>query len=652
MKSQTSLLNKGLFSHFSGTIFWLTVVFMAMNIIALPLSLWIVTYDRDLIPGYTMPDNLLFQMSAGQIIIGMIFSVFLAMFLLNYLNDEASSDFMHSLPIKRTAVLTHALMTGFAAITIPLLITAVILLLERIVFIPEIALMEIGKWLLYSIFVNCVIFLISVFAGFLVNGIFLHLQMILLALFLPLALWGLIYGAAAVLFDGISQSFIEHSEPVLNATFPYIAVTQLYSGLDVTLNLVWAIIAAVLLLLSFVLYRYRKNEYVTDSFNYQWLKSALVAVLSTGGMLAMGTAVSLLVIPLSVTISIVGFIIGAIVTYIIAEMLFQKNAKIDMNWKTFLLTLIVIGVFWAIFIPAWSNYTSSVPEASKVDSVYVSSDYEYYTNTSIEEYFEDGFLYDNHPRTIQNAVNIHEAAVQEKSVPGNYSGEETAILNIKYKMTDGTVMSRSFSTLKADAPLFADVNNLKNSQYDINSDFLANLKQHPDMIDLTLFSGMVNADKSFIDDYKENTDALMSYNPYIVNQTGQVEMSANYKNNYESGFSSIYNSAVLDRIHASDISVSDTLFLDQSSAMYVAEPEQADMADFFTDYHSLNIEELTEKYNLKALSAAEKEETLTAVNNGELAPEGNKLLLFSYPNYTATSEDYAADIDFSIIAIQ
>src|SRR5699024_3373606 len=99
---------------------------------------------------------------------------------------------------------------------------------------------------------------------------------------------------------------------VLNATFPYIAVTQLYSGLDVTLNLVWAIIAAVLLLLSFVLYRYRKNEYVTDSFNYQWLKSALVAVLSTGGMLAMGTAVSLLFIPLSVTISIVGFIIGAI----------------------------------------------------------------------------------------------------------------------------------------------------------------------------------------------------------------------------------------------------------------------------------------------------------------------------------------------------
>src|SRR5699024_5469816 len=142
----------------------------------------------------------------------------------------------------------------------------------------------------------------------------------------------------------------------------------------------------------------QKNEYVTDSFNYQWLKFALVGVLSSGGMVALGTAVSLVVIPLFVSVSIVRFIIGAIVTYIIAEMLFQKNAKIDMNWKTFLLTLIVIGVFWAIFIPAWSNYTSSVPEASKVDSVYVSSDYEYYTNTPIEEYFEDGFLYDNHPR--------------------------------------------------------------------------------------------------------------------------------------------------------------------------------------------------------------------------------------------------------------
>ncbi|WP_213809815.1 hypothetical protein [Jeotgalicoccus sp. WY2] len=171
MKSQTSLLNKTLLSHFSGTIFWLTIVFMALNIIALPVAIWIATFDREMYPGYEIAENFLFQMSAGQMVIGMIFSAFLAMFLLNYLNDEGSSDFMHGLPVKRPAILIHALAAGVAAIVVPLMVTGVILLLERMIFIPEIALIDIGKWFLYAVFVHSVIFAIAIFAGFLVNGI-------------------------------------------------------------------------------------------------------------------------------------------------------------------------------------------------------------------------------------------------------------------------------------------------------------------------------------------------------------------------------------------------------------------------------------------------------------------------------------------------
>ena len=175
MKSQTSLLNKTLLSHFGGTIFWLTIVFMALNIIALPVSIWIVTFDRQMYPDYQIPENFLFQISAGQMVIGIIFSAFLAMFLLNYLNDEGSSDFMHGLPVKRTSILFHALITGVAAIVIPLIITGLILLTERMIFIPEIALIDIGKWFIYAVFVHCVIFAIAIFTGFLVSGLFLHM---------------------------------------------------------------------------------------------------------------------------------------------------------------------------------------------------------------------------------------------------------------------------------------------------------------------------------------------------------------------------------------------------------------------------------------------------------------------------------------------
>ena len=650
MKSQTSLLNKTLLSHFGGTIFWLTIVFMALNIIALPVSIWIVTFDRQMYPDYQIPENFLFQISAGQMVIGIIFSAFLAMFLLNYLNDEGSSDFMHGLPVKRTSILFHALITGVAAIVIPLIITGLILLTERMIFIPEIALIDIGKWFIYAVFVHCVIFAIAIFTGFLVNGLFLHMQMIILAMFLPFAVWGLTYGAASVLYDGISSSFIEHSKPVLNATFPYFAINQLYEGIDITHSLIWGGTAIVLIVLSFGLYKYRRNEYVTMSFNFKWLKEILTAVTTVVGMLAMGTVVAMF-IPVSAIASIIGFTVGAMVAYLIVEMLFQNSVKIQFSWKSIVFTLIVIILFWIAFVIGWKTYVNNVPSADEVESVYVSTDYAYYTNDSIDEYFEEGFLFNSDKRVIDSALAAHKAAIEDKTFPSIYDGEETAYLEMQYKMEDGSVVSRTFKTLEYNSEAVQIVDKLTANKYDINSDFLANIKQHPEMTELWLFNTL-DADSSLIEDYKDKADELMQYNPYIVNNTGRIEVSANYENNYESGMSSIYNEAIEESIKESDILMEEILYLDQSSEMFIAELSEDEIETFFNDYKELNIKELERKHGLEKVSKEDKTDILKQVNNGEFAPEGTKLLLYSYPEYEELEEDYSAETDFSILAIQ
>lgn len=650
MKSQTSLLNKTLLSHFGGTIFWLTIVFMALNIIALPVSIWIVTFDRQMYPDYQIPENFLFQISAGQMVIGIIFSAFLAMFLLNYLNDEGSSDFMHGLPVKRTSILFHALITGVAAIVIPLIITGLILLTERMIFIPEIALIDIGKWFIYAVFVHCVIFAIAIFTGFLVNGLFLHMQMVILAMFLPFAVWGLTYGAASVLYDGISSSFIEHSKPVLNATFPYFAINQLYEGIDITHSLIWGGTAIVLIVLSFGLYKYRRNEYVTMSFNFKWLKEILTAVTTVVGMLAMGTVVAMF-IPVSAIASIIGFTVGAMVAYLIVEMLFQNSVKIQFSWKSIVFTLIVIILFWIAFVIGWKTYVNNVPSADEVESVYVSTDYAYYTNDSIDEYFEEGFLFNSDKRVIDSALAAHKAAIEDKTFPSIYDGEETAYLEMQYKMEDGSVVSRTFKTLEYNSEAVQIVDKLTANKYDINSDFLANIKQHPEMTELWLFNTL-DADSSLIEDYKDKADELMQYNPYIVNNTGRIEVSANYENNYESGMSSIYNEAIEESIKESDILMEEILYLDQSSEMFIAELSEDEIETFFNDYKELNIKELESKHGLEKVSKEDKTDILKQVNNGEFAPEGTKLLLYSYPEYEELEEDYSAETDFSILAIQ
>lgn len=654
MKSQTSLLNKTLLSHFSGTVFWLTVVFMALNIIALPVSIWIVTFDREMNPGYEIPENLLFQMSSGQIIIGMIFSAFLAVFLLNYLNDEGSSDFMHSLPVKRTSILIHVLITGVIVIVVPLMITAAILFIERMIFIPEVALMDIGKWFVYAVFTHIVIFAIAILAGFLVNGIFLHLQLIMLILFLPLAVWGLTYAAASTLYDGISTSFMENSEPVLTATFPYVAVMQLFEGINIVHSLLWAAAAAVAIVLAFVLYKSRRNEYVTSNFNFNWLKELLTAVTTVAGMLAVGTAVSLFV-PVSAISIIIGFGVGAVVAYIIVEMLFQKNVKIQFSWKSLLFTLIIIALFWILFITGWTKYVNHVPSAEEVDSVYISSDYSYYTDESIEEYFKEGFLFNTDKRVIDSAITAHQSAVEEKTFPTLYPEGETSILEIQYKLKDGTEMNRTFKTLKVDSEPMQLVNQMNQNKYDMNSDFLANIKRHPDMDELWLLNNSLRADFDVIDEYQNHTDELMEYHPAITNNTGRIEVSANYKENFESGYSSIYNKAILDQIAASEMTVGDILYIDQSSMMYTAELSDEEMTPFINDYKNLTIDELAGKYNLQELSADEKVKMTEQVNKQEFAPEGNKLLIYSYPEYETPEEEYepgAAEFDFSILAIQ
>ena len=658
MKSQTSLLNKTLFSHFNGTIFWLTVVFMAMNIIALPLSIWIVTFDREMVPGYEIPENFLFQMSAGQLIIGMIFSAFLAMFLLNYLNDEASSDFMHSLPVKRTSMLFHALLAGVLAIIVPLLITAGILFIERMIFIPEIEIMAILKWLVYAVFVHCVIFAIAIFAGFLVNGIFLHLQIILLILFLPLALWGMIYLTATILYDGIPSGFFAYSETVLNATFPYVAVIQLYDGISILTSAVWGILAIVLIVISFLLYKARRNENVTNSFNFKWLRALLVAVVTITGMLAAGVAVSTF-IPSSAVISVVGFTFGSVISYLIIEMLFQRNARIQISWKSVLTTLVIIIVFWSVFLFSWHRFVNFVPAAEDVDSVYIPDQGADYELELIDTYFDEGYLFNDDNDAVEQAINVHEIALEEKGMPGVYTMGENAFLEINYKMKDGTVKTREFNTLNLESEAIRLSAKTHMSEYDIHSDMLANMKESDDY-EISLDQYDVRNDSDLVKQYRENTGELKTYRPEVVNETGRVWINAYFNSDeyfsqaYLYGESSIYNQTIRDAVKADYFSYTDILEIDETSTMYTVELADEEVEQFFTDYKSLMISDLAEEYDMQEIHEDRDgtKDMIDHINSEGPAPESNKFLVYSYPEFMGPMIGTPAETDFSILAIQ
>lgn len=645
MKSQMSLLNKNLLDHFTGLIFWMTVVYMVMNIIFLPFIIWIDAIRKNMIIEGT-PMSTLLGVSVGQQIFGLVFSTLVGMFLINYLYKEESSDFIHALPIKRSSLLVHVLIVGFLAIVIPLLVTSLILVVESFTIASNITLLEIGKWLAYSIFTHIVMFSIALFTGYLVNGSFLHLQIIILILFLPIVLWTLIHGTASLLFDGISTDITTYIQPALDSTFPILAVNQLYMGLDVGLSLIFGIISIILIMLSFILYKYRKNERVHLSFNYVWLRDLLVAMTTITGMLALGVVVSFL-LQQSVIVSIISFSVGALVSYLVIEMLFQNSVKIQFQWRSLILTIALIIIFWVIFIFAFTRYVDKVPETSEIESVSLNDSAMLIDQTS-EDYFESGYGFDDGKSSIQTARKIHEIASEERSRP-DFLKEIKATVNLQYKMKDGSIKTYQFNTLDSDSEAVKLLDSQRFNEYKEHEDILAYAKQKPKLMSINSNNFGIELDKDIIESYKVSLAYLSLYNPVIVNETGQIGLYLNYFGEEIYGTSSIYNPAIIENIENKDEILS-LLGIDNTSVLHTVNLEESEYEAFVSDYETLTIDELDEKYDLTEVDG---NDFVTDFSKQDIDPTSGKLLLYSYPGFIEDPQaEYETYMNFSLLSIR
>src|SRR5699024_5011717 len=438
------------------------------------------------------------QLSLVQQVIGMSFAAIIGIILFNYLNNEAASDFMHSLPIKRNKILSHILLVGFSAIVIPLLITAIILGLQSLLFIDNLSLSTIALWFVYSIFTHVVIFTISVLTGFFVNGSFLHIQLIIMVLFLPLVLWTLIYSTASLTFDGVSSRFSDYVEPILDITFPFVAIDQLVADFNLSLTIIWAIVALIFIILTFIVYKYRRNERVNLSFNFIWLKDILIAITTVAGMLALGTFVSFF-IEHSLFISIIAYVVGALITFIIVEMLFQSSVKISFSLRTFSITIVTIIAFWILFIFSWNHYINSVPDKENIESVSITTDGNTMYQEPVDDFFEESYMFKSNRQAMENARNIHEIAVAEKDSPRLYN-ENSSPVTISYKLKDGHTKTLEFLTLDSDSKVMDLIDQQKNREYNMEEDMLLNMKNDRDLDTLAANETMIELDKNLVSD--------------------------------------------------------------------------------------------------------------------------------------------------------
>ena len=641
MKSATSLLNRTLLNHFMGGVVWLTVLFLIGNILIQPLALWIASSNFEVMGGReSLPDNPLKMMIAFQLAGGMIYIVFMVMFLFSYKNKEASLDLMHSLPVKRNGMLTHALIAGVINITVPIAITAIILLLNGISWHSKVTFMQIVEWFFYTLFVLFVVFAVAVFFGFLVNSIFVHMQLVVIVFFLPLIFWGLTVTVADMLYDGIVTS-PEASGGLMGVvtrnTFPVFAVQQVFDGLVIWKTVVWMVLAIILIGLSYIIYNRSRNEDIHYTFNNNWVRDILVAFITISGMLLVGLIISF-ALPRLTVVFILAFIIGAVFSYIVQEMFFQGTAKIEFRKHSIVTTAISVVLFWLIFVFGWQQYTSHVPDENNVESVSINGHWSsmYSADGGDREGMSEDYMFISDPTVISQTLALHQEAIGQDD--GHSNEYNVQGLEINYRMDDGTYISRRYDNISLDNDHYSTLlETLNSNRFSTAYDIVYNITDVEDMrnLDISGVNGYVQFDdheeiEAFVGDYRRAARQVNGQIPTLVSNANipLATASVDFDSEYYQGMASIYNPALLDAVGESQ-DIANFVGVADSQMMYTLSLSDEEKESFFADYQSLSFDELNEGYALEEVTGENRDEIVEIINEGNLDADGDRVLLYS-----------------------
>lgn len=660
MKSKILSSNSVLTKYFTGTIFWATFAYTLLMIILVPVSLYILSKASQFNinePGIYSEGNTLINNGILQMMVSMIFAVTLAVMLFGFKNKEASSDYIHSLPIKRGNIFMNANIVGFVAMIIPLIIVSIIALIMSPFLKGLITPMEILIWALFTLVVQFIIYAISLFVGFLVNTINLHLEMIVIALFLPLVLFAFVIMNGSYFFNGVPGTMLMNSKFLRNLSFPVSTFVEMESSdMNNMLFIIWTLIAIILFVGSFLLYKNRKNENVNSVFNYTALYHIIVVILTILGMLMIGLGLTVL-IPVGIIATTFMFAIGALISYILVLMFMQDNVRITFNLKNMFITIGAIALFWVIFISGWKMYVSTIPEASEVEAVKISdwsSSTQYYSPGEVDEYFRSDYEYSRAADDVKNVINLHETLKNQKLKVYN-TDELVNTININYLLKDGTKIHREYQvTEDPDEKIMSELKQIDSSALTAKNDFFYNLKEdnkyeNGSLEILNFYVGdEINSTDKVVQqlqkNYKKEYGSLKNMNQEAVKYTGKASFGLGVKSGYTHlyGESSIYNKAVTDFLKEYDYSMTTLLDLEEPyTSMYKIDLSKVKDKDrVFEDLNYMSYEDFKEKYNIELLEGENITEATKQLDSYEFNTEGNTLLIVTP---TTNEEDIIAE---------
>ncbi|QXE02066.1 DUF6449 domain-containing protein [Terribacillus sp. DMT04] len=462
MPSKTSSIKKQIILYDLRQVGWVSVLYFLALFVILPLQV-IMKYTSDIYPDYPQPRSLFSYLPEVQGILSITVPVLFSVLLFRYLHKKGVSDFVHSFPIKRSAVLHHQMITGMFLLLIPIILNACILYaLQEFTDISYLYTgMQVLKWLGILLLLNVIMFLAAMFTGMITGMFSLHVVLTYIFLILPVGFMLLLMLNTRMLVFGFPSDYY------LDITLEKYSPLTYFMGIFISpediswfIITIYAVIGIFFYISALLLYVNRQLESTSQPIVYPFMRPVFLYGVTLCSMML--TGYYLYDNSNSVEWAVVGYIGGSLVGFVIAEAILKKTWRVYTNYKSYLLffVFLVVVFFSAYFFKG--NYENHIPEIDEVERVYFGPSYNY---DQKNEYMEPGIepLYYTEEKDIELVQNLHERLViLDKNYFEQYAdyGKSATIV---YELKNGNKVARSYVYPLKDPELKKLQNEIENS---------------------------------------------------------------------------------------------------------------------------------------------------------------------------------------------
>ncbi len=366
----------------------------------------------------------------GSIVTVFIFSILAAMTVFSWMYQAKSAGFVGSLPLRREGVFLSCALAGFAMLTLPGVLAAVLTCAAAAGSCGFAAALGLaGEWLGKFLLLSLCFFGFACLCAQLTGALWVFPTVYCLLNVAVAAFWVLISNVLRLLLSGYDGGL-----PMLAADLSPLVRIFLFEWAESAFRdwgglAAYAVFGLVCAFLALLLAKGRHLETATDTVALSWLKPVFRWVFAIGFALCFANLIYLILMNEErFHFGIMGFflVLGGFLGWIVAEMLVRKSYKVGSCLKTYPILAAVLILLVVFCAAGGLGYSAYCPDAQKVESATINC----YSHSCTTD----------DPAEIEAIRSIHRELAGKRVSDSGYGN-----IQLVYRLRGGKTVSRSFS---------------------------------------------------------------------------------------------------------------------------------------------------------------------------------------------------------------